>query len=197
MSTQSAPSEHPGADRPRPKGWLRRLWLLLLLSTLILTAADQLTKRWAHAELRQSHGGSLSVARSEKLAFSFTYVRNHGAAWGFLSDADESFRGPFFFLISLAAMGFILYLFARLRPGQRLLASALALVLAGALGNFIDRIRFGYVIDFIDLRYSTFRWPTFNVADIAISIGVALLVVESILGGRRRPDDREADQEVG
>lgn len=199
MSNETAPVEEeaPSAGGGGRRWASRSLWTFLLLLTLALTVADQWSKGWAQHSLRQNHGGSFRVARASELALGFAYVRNRGAAWGFLADADESFRGPFFFVISLLAMAFILYLYARLRPGQRLLALALALVLSGALGNFIDRVRFGYVIDFIDVRYGTFRWPTFNVADIAISIGVALLLLESFFGPRHERVAPEDAQEEG
>ncbi|MBW2733532.1 MAG: signal peptidase II [Deltaproteobacteria bacterium] len=194
---ETTPPEKDSSEDVAQRWATRGAWIFLLVVTVILTVADQWSKHWAHHSLRQDHGGSMVIARTEEAAFAFSYVRNHGAAWGFLANADESFRRPFFFIISLLAMGFILYLFSRVRLGQRMLALALALVLSGALGNFIDRVRFGYVVDFIDVRYGTFRWPTFNVADIAISVGVAFLLLESFFGNgkKKHPPSSEAQGE--
>lgn len=112
----------------------------------------------------------------------FRYVENPGAAWGFLAQAESSFRTPFFVIVSLAAMTFILLYFRRTLVHQKLLRFALALVFGGAVGNFLDRIRLGYVIDFIDWHwYTKATWPTFNVADSAISVGVTLMFIDMFL----------------
>jgi len=114
--------------------------------------------------------------------FHFRYVENPGAAWGFLQGSAEWFRTPFFLTVSVAAMAFILTYFRKTLPSQGLLRVALALVFGGALGNFVDRVRFGYVVDFIDWHwYDRFTWPTFNIADAGISIGVGLLVLDMLV----------------
>ena len=114
--------------------------------------------------------------------WNFVYVRNPGAAWGIFGNQPESFRRPFFFTVSILALGLVLWLFHGTHPVQRRLIWALSLIVAGAVGNFIDRIRYGYVVDFVDW-YVTIggterHWPTFNVADAFISIGFVLLVTE-------------------
>ncbi|MBI5508488.1 MAG: signal peptidase II [Deltaproteobacteria bacterium] len=109
----------------------------------------------------------------------FRYVENPGAAWGFLSGSASWFRTPFFLLVSVGAMIFIIHYVRKTTAEQRLLRLALALVFGGALGNFIDRVRLGYVIDFIDWHwFDKATWPTFNIADSGISVGVALMVLE-------------------
>lgn len=113
--------------------------------------------------------------------WNWRYVENPGAAWGLLADAPASIRLPFFYGISLAAIVFILVYFRRLAPDQRLLAVALSLVLGGAIGNFIDRLHLTYVIDFIDWYIGQSHWPTFNIADAGISVGVALLILDMVL----------------
>lgn len=113
--------------------------------------------------------------------WNWRYVENPGAAWGLLADAPASIRLPFFYGISLAAIVFILVYFRRLAPDQRLLGVALSLVLGGAIGNFIDRLHLTYVIDFIDWYIGQSHWPTFNIADAGISVGVALLILDMVL----------------
>lgn len=112
----------------------------------------------------------------------FTYRTNSGAAWGIFSTVDERIRRPFFISITIIAILFIFYLFAfRLESEHLLMIVALALILGGALGNFFDRLRLNYVIDFIEWFWRSrhqYTWPTFNIADAAISIGVVLIGLE-------------------
>jgi len=117
------------------------------------------------------------------------YIRNTGAAFGFLSGSHSAFRIPFFVVISLVAIGIILYLFRKLEESERLVPFALSLVLGGAVGNLVDRVRLGEVIDFIYIHYGRFAWPAFNVADIAITAGVILLIVRMFVLDRRSKRD--------
>jgi signal peptidase II len=112
-----------------------------------------------------------------------TYLRNTGAAFGFLAGARSSLRISFFVLISFVAIGCIVYLIRGLRPQQKFLTLSLSLILGGAIGNLIDRLRLGEVIDFIDLHWYDAHWPAFNVADSAITIGVVLLFFHILLRG--------------
>ncbi len=110
----------------------------------------------------------------------YEYTRNPGAAFGIFSDDPDTF-GPFLIGVSIVALLIILGLLKGVRWQQQLLFWGLALIAAGALGNFIDRVQYGYVIDFIVWKYTAeHRWPTFNVADALICVGVALMVVEMI-----------------
>lgn len=114
----------------------------------------------------------------------FKYVENPGAAWGLLGGFPESLRLPFFHVVSLTAVVFILYFYRRTREDQRYLQVALALVLGGAVGNYLDRLIRNYVIDFVDWHWyqaPNLHWPTFNVADAAICVGVAMLLLENVL----------------
>lgn len=117
--------------------------------------------------------------------WNWRYVENPGAAWGLLSDASDEVRVPFFLIVSLAAVAFIIAFFRKLEDSQLLLITSLSLVFGGAIGNFIDRLHLSYVIDFIDWYVGTSHWPTFNFADAAITTGVALLVIEWIRDGVR------------
>jgi signal peptidase II len=130
----------------------------------------------------------------------FKYVENPGAAWGFLARVDPSMRVPFFHLVSLAAIVFILYFYRKLKDDQRYLQVALSLVLGGAVGNYIDRLVRNYVIDFIDWHWfqaPNLHWPTFNVADSAICVGVAMMVLENVFVKRPTESPAVDDKPVG
>jgi len=120
--------------------------------------------------------------------FKLTYVRNTGAAFSFLSDAGGWQRWFFAGLAILISMVIAVWL-TRLKKQETLLAVALSLILGGAIGNLIDRLAYGYVIDFLDVYYQTWHWPAFNVADSAITLGVMLMLLESFgLVGAKEPD---------
>lgn len=106
------------------------------------------------------------------------YAENPGAAFGFLKGVSPGFRQTLFMLLTLIAFVVIGSIVSRLPPRGWLVATAFAGILAGAAGNFIDRVRFGYVIDFIDMDLGFMHWPTYNVADIAISVGVVALLLD-------------------
>lgn len=114
--------------------------------------------------------------------WTFKYVENRGAAWGFLSWVEGWWRVPFFVLVSFLAMGMLVYLAAKAPPTARLFNAGLGLLMGGAVGNFIDRVRLSYVIDFIDWYHKGYHWPTFNVADAAITVGVVIIFLEMIFG---------------
>lgn len=108
--------------------------------------------------------------------FSFTYLRNRGAAFSFLSDV--SWRLPFFIGITLVAAVVIIVALSKMRDDQKLAQAALAMIFSGAIGNLIDRVRLGEVIDFLDVYWETHHWPAFNVADSLICVGVALVAFD-------------------
>ena len=140
----------------------------LSLSALVI-ALDQLTKYIANHQLVYADPVAVTAF------FNFTLLYNRGAAFSFLNDAS-GWQRWFFIVIALAAVVFITLWLRKVKSGQTMLALALALVLGGAIGNLIDRVWFGYVIDFIQLYYQDFYWPAFNVADSAISVGAVLLL---------------------
>lgn len=115
--------------------------------------------------------------------FHLTYVRNRGAAFSFLSNA--SWRLPFFITVSIIAAIVILIAFKKMRDDQRLAHTSLALIFSGAIGNLIDRIRLGEVIDFLDAHWYGHHWPAFNVADSLICVGVFLLAIDMVLEEKR------------
>jgi len=157
----------------------------LSIMTLLILIADQVSKLYidAHFKLHES----IPVIRG---FFHLTYVRNKGAAFGILS--DSAIRIPFFITVSLVALIAILWYVRRLEVRQKLALWALTLIFAGALGNLIDRIRLGEVIDFLDVFWQRHHWPAFNVADSAITIGVTLLILEMICEERNRSEQKNA-----
>jgi len=136
----------------------------------VIVAADQVSK-WLIAR-------SLTVYQSTPVIpgfFRFTHVRNSGAVWGFFSHLSHGWVPKVITLMAILAFLLVIYYFLKLPISCRPEILAFAFVLAGAIGNITDRIRLGYVIDFIELYLGRFHWPTFNVADTFISAGVVLL----------------------
>ena len=146
-----------------------------------MTLLDQATKIWVDKTLRIYETHTILPGLLD-----LHYIRNTGAAFGFLSGSHAGFRIPFFVLVSVVAVGIILFLFHKLEDSEIMMPLALSLVLGGAIGNLLDRVRLGEVIDFILVHYKGFHWPAFNVADIAITVGVSLLVLRVFLLDSRR-----------
>tara|TARA_R110001592_G_scaffold8867_2_gene47906 strand:+ start:2866 stop:3384 length:519 start_codon:yes stop_codon:yes gene_type:complete len=146
---------------------LRWLWLTLLCLVL-----DQVTKQWVASSF--DLGESLNILP----IFSITYVHNPGAAFSFLANQDGWQRWFFTAIAAIASIVFIVWL-AKTPKSQTILSIAFALMLSGAMGNLIDRVLFGYVIDFLDFHWSGNHFPAFNVADSMIFIGAALMILDS------------------
>jgi signal peptidase II len=113
--------------------------------------------------------------------FNIVYVLNPGAAFGFLASLPDGFRNPFFVLISVAAAVLIVAYHARHLRALVLPSLGLGLILGGAVGNLIDRLRYGMVVDFLDFYLHRYHWPAFNVADSAISVGVGLMLLDMLV----------------
>jgi signal peptidase II len=141
---------------------------------------DQASKLLIQATIPLGHGIPVIPG-----IFAIVHVLNPGAAFGLLAGRSASFRNPFFIGISLLAVGFIIFYRHRELRGDSLASFALSLILGGAIGNLVDRLRIGMVIDFLDVHYHQYHWPAFNVADSCITIGVSLMMLELILGERR------------
>lgn len=146
---------------------MKPLYWIIAVGVLV---ADQLTKYWAAATLVK---GSIPVVPF----LTFTLVHNTGAAFGFLSSAG-GWQNTFFMIVAALAAVLIIVMLWRLQ--DHWVGTALALILGGAVGNLIDRMWHGYVIDFIDVYYGTWHWPAFNIADSAITIGAVLLVIDAV-----------------
>jgi signal peptidase II len=168
-------------DRIRTHGASQWLWL-----SLLIIVADQASKWWIRTRFDL-------YDRIEIVPWlDITRLHNTGAAFSFLSDAGGWQRWMFIGL-ALAVTLFIMIWLRRLpRTGQTLLAIALSLIVGGALGNVIDRAMLGYVVDFISVHRGTWYFPAFNVADSAISVGAALLILEALLDGRRKEPESES-----
>lgn len=168
------------ADETRRSGFY--LWIAGGIVVL-----DQITKAAVerYLELHESRTIVEGLAR-------LTHVQNRGAAFGILSDADLPYQSVLFSVVSIVALGAIAVYAWKLPVASRLPRTALALIMGGAIGNLLDRVRLGYVIDYVDVYWGRHHWPAFNVADSAISIGVALLVLDIL----RNPQPDTAKPEM-
>ena len=185
----------------------RPSFLFLGVLSAVVLLAEVGSKAWAEKALSPQLGQRPIILIPDHLTLALAY--NEGGAWGLLQSADSSIRKPFFLVVSVIAIAFIVSLYRRLLPTQWALKWGLPLVLGGALGNLSDRIARSGVVDFILYRgdwvgamnrviaylFETWTvtdyWPTFNVADIGICVGVGLMAVD-MLTSRREPEKRPA-----
>ncbi|NIP18059.1 MAG: lipoprotein signal peptidase [Xanthomonadales bacterium] len=159
------------------------VWLVIAGLVIIL---DLYTKQWAVDTL-------ILYRPVEVLPWlNWLLAHNYGAAFSFLSDAGGWQRWFFTVLAIVVSLVLLVWLF-RLREGEWRTGLALGLVIGGAVGNLLDRLTLGYVIDFIDVHYRGLHWPAFNVADSAISCGIALLLLDALIETLRRPGDAARD----
>ena len=150
------------------------------LIAVAIILLDQATKRVIVGTLQLGQG--LPIVPG---FFDLVFVLNPGAAFSFLATLPDSVRNPFFITISVTAVILILVYRTRHLQQHELASLSLALVLGGAIGNLIDRLRYGMVVDFLLVHVYEYHWPAFNVADAAISLGVTLMVLEMVLEWRR------------
>jgi len=149
----------------------RRRFGLMTVIVSIVILLDQFTK-WQVARWMRLHE-SISLIPD---IFNLTYIRNSGAAFGILAGSQPGFRMVFFGITSILALVLLGTIYARLSPEDWIGQTSVALVFGGALGNLIDRVRIGEVIDFLDFSIFGYHWPAFNVADTAITVGVGFLI---------------------
>jgi signal peptidase II len=164
-----------------PVTYLRK-FSVPIVSALLLGAADQASKVWAVRnlplfELRDVVPGF----------FGLVHVRNTGVAFSLLSNLDHRWVHPLLILATVLAMGAVLAYIAFL-PCRGAAPVGLGLILGGAIGNLIDRARHGYVVDFLDLYWRNHHWPTFNVADVGITVGVVLLLIDMVVSPKEPGD---------
>jgi len=161
---------------------LLRKFSVPIVSAVLLGAADQASKAWA---IR-----TLPLYEPRELVhgfFGLVHVRNTGVAFSLLSNLDHRWVHPFLILATVLAMGAVLAYIAYL-PCRGAAPVGLGLILGGAIGNLIDRARFEYVVDFLDLYWRNHHWPTFNVADIGITVGVFLLLIDMTFSPKESMD---------
>jgi len=157
-----------------------------LLAAGAVFLIDQASKAWAIRKLR--FGGDIAVIPN---FLNFAYAENTGVAFSFLDNGGDAGRWGLS-VVALVAAILVLYFFWRTPRSDDLILGALALLLAGILGNVTDRARLGFVIDFIDVQFGAWHYPTFNVADAAICIGAGLLILDMFFS-RKKPV--EADKQ--
>ncbi|MCC6556931.1 MAG: signal peptidase II [Polyangiaceae bacterium] len=196
MSDDTEPRSTPGDELPPGE---RASITFLVVVAAVSAAADLATKAWAHATLagvdfKRSSAKTLTIIPNH---LDFIFAQNPGGAWSFLRSLPDNLRRPFFLFISAAAIVFIVSIYRRIHRDQTAMKWGLPLALGGAIGNLVDRIRYGWVIDFIDAYITRGgreqHWPTFNVADIAIVVGVGLMGVDMVAHARRaRAAERSA-----
>jgi signal peptidase II len=174
------PSVPLGTPRPRASV------AFLTVVTVVSLVADLTTKAWAKDRLSAFDPRAHGLRKIEVLKghVDFIFAQNPGGAWSFLRSLPDSLRRPFFLVVSAAAIVFIVSIYQRVYKDQFAMKWGLPLALGGAMGNLVDRIRYGWVVDFIDfsMRWGgrEHHWPTFNVADIAIVLGVGLMAIDML-----------------
>ena len=118
--------------------------------------------------------------------FNLTHVRNTGGAFGIFGGEKGGLSSVLFVVVSLIAVVAIIFFFAKVKESEKVVTLSLSLILSGAIGNLIDRLRYGEVVDFLDFYLSTYHWPAFNVADSAICIGIGLMALEVLIRDRKK-----------
>ncbi|MGV3620193.1 MAG: signal peptidase II [Archangium sp.] len=182
----------------------------LLIAAAIVVTVDQLSKFAVLNRLTTAFDGDVSTLGTfygrppepgydglrfrpkDRIVFagdfiSFSYAENDGAAFGLFRNVPRQYRGPLFYAVTIGALLLVFYYWRQLRGGrdERFARIGLPLVLGGALGNAIDRLTRGFVIDFLDVHRGDLHWPAFNVADVTLVVGVMFLLVDSFV--RREP----------
>ncbi len=175
-------------------------WRPLVITVVVIALLDQVTKYLATIHLtvlgqqatglgerlslwlKETHPLRLAPKSVIDFFWAWRYAENPGAAWSFAAGWSDAIRRPFFAIVPVIAIVLIARYYRQLAPTQMRIRVALSLIMGGALGNLIDRLLRGYVIDFIDWHWNNqAHWPTFNVADIGVSVGVGLIVLDSLL----------------
>lgn len=181
----------------------RVIWVVALLLSLV--AVDQFSKMvvesrlmvWSHeSDIGQFQGRRVQLLLfgqpndnegrlGQYVSLNLNYIRNRGAAWGMMDALPDHVRKPFFHVVTWLAAAALFYLYRRFGRASSLMAWGLGLVAAGAVGNYLDRVRLGYVIDWIDVHWNLFGWryffPNFNIADLVITAGVLILIWDSLV----------------
>lgn len=163
-----------GAKLTRPPSLGARPFAAIAGSVVLL---DQLTKWLVLSQLPLYHAVTVIPG-----FFNLTHIRNPGGAFGFMAAGGQGVRNLLFIGVSIVAMGLIVHFYRSTPRSHPWLAVSLALIFGGAVGNLIDRLRFGEVVDFLDFYIGAAHWPAFNVADSAITVGVSVFIAHVVLG---------------
>ena len=180
MTHKIAPPDRSAPQTSPPNGWLAKYLRLGLIAGVVIIA-DQVTKFIILRDV-----GLHTVIPVIDGFFQITHVQNPGGAFGFLADQSALVRGILFLAVSTVAVGLVVWFYHKTPPTHRWLATGFALIFGGAIGNLIDRVRIGRVVDFLDFYIGRWHWPAFNVADSAITIGITIFIIHVITG--RMPD---------
>ncbi|MBN8537515.1 MAG: signal peptidase II [Deltaproteobacteria bacterium] len=168
---------------------MKKKYILLLLISCIIIVLDQVTKIYIHSRFQLSE--SVIVIKD---FFNLTYVRNYGAAFGFLAESHPTFREIFFLSMPPIAIIIIMTILRSVKDNDFLQISALSLICGGALGNYIDRLKYRYVIDFLDFHiFNKYSYPAFNIADSAIVCGVGILILVMTLEKKKSSPPSEIE----
>jgi len=154
--------------------------MLAIISGCVVIA-DQITKLLILNYLPFNHSVPIIAG-----FFNLTHIHNPGGAFGLLANLSSSARTIIFLFISALAVGLIFYFYRKTPQSHRWLAAGFALIFGGAIGNLIDRVRFGIVVDFLDFYIGKYHWPAFNIADSSISVGIAIFVFHLLF--KKMPD---------
>jgi signal peptidase II len=137
----------------------------------LVVLADQISKAFILKYL--AYHQSIPIIKG---LFDITHIRNPGGAFGLMANMSPTVRTVVFLFISSLAVGLILYFYQKTPSSQSLLATGFALIFGGAIGNLVDRVRFGNVVDFLDIYLGNLHWPAFNIADSAITVGIFIFI---------------------
>lgn len=166
---------------------MKKKYLILFSLSGFLISIDQLIKIYVHTQFRL--GESISIIPN---FLNLTYVRNFGAAFGFLAQSHPGFREVFFLVLPPLAVLIIIMIMRSLDDKETGQAIALSSVCGGALGNYLDRLQYRYVIDFVDIHfYNKYSWPAFNIADMAIVLGVCFLLFQLMMESVREKREKK------
>jgi len=161
---------------------MKKKYRILLIVFLVVIALDQSTKLMIQQ--------TLPLHKTVEIIpgfFNLIHVRNTGGAFGIFGGEKGPVGSVLFVAASLVAVGILVILFLRVKEHEKMLTFSLALLLSGAIGNLLDRLSYGEVIDFLDFYISPYHWPAFNVADSAISIGIGLMALELLIKEQKKP----------
>lgn len=150
--------------------------MLAALIICLVVVCDQLTKIWIVNNFEMFQASEVIPG-----LFNLTYLTNKGAAFGFLNGDYGSWRHAFFVGVAVVAMVMMVFLLRQMAKEGKRFVWAIALIFGGAVGNLLDRLRLGAVVDFLDVYWGTHHWPAFNVADSAITVGVGIFLVAHLL----------------